>query len=155
MHRGFYLLFTMKPGRFYTPNTGNVMDGKAPVPGDTLPAPEAPGKESLPDDGSNAILEARNRDYKRDDKGRFAYSGGRKKQAKTKYAPSKQRNHKGVQLKPAEYSKLCSVFNTRYPGLMPQDGVKQVFTASHVYLAGADGYGGLTVYTKTKIKKGW
>ena len=80
LHRGFCVPFAMKSGQFYTPNTGSVADGKEPVPGDdsTAPADTPPGNESLPDDGSNAILEARNRDYKRDDKGRFAPDGGKK-----------------------------------------------------------------------------
>ena len=152
MHRGFYLLFTMKPGRFYTPNTGNVMDGKAPVPGDTLPAPEAPGKESLPDDGSNAILEARNRDYKRDDKGRFAYDGGKKPHAKTKYAPSRRKNTSKVNLKPEKYAQLSGAFKTMYPKAKPADGILTVSDGKYLYYATAAENGGIHVNGRQKIK---
>ena len=38
-----------------------------------------------------------------------------KPQAKTKYAPSPQRNHSGIQVKPKTYAKLCGEFNTKYP----------------------------------------
>ena len=135
------VLYNPKTHKLFTPNTGSVQQLRA---GDLREA------------AVDAILEERGRGYKRDEKGRFAGGGGGgHRKSKTKYAPSKQRSHKGMQLKPAEYSKLCSTFNTRYPGLTPQDGIRQITSASHLYRASADGYGGLTVYAKTKIKKGW
>lgn len=140
------VLYNPKTHELFTPNTGTSqqMGQSAKKPPEPLPA-----------EGEDAILEERGRAYKRDEKGRFAGGGGGgHRKGKTKYAPSRQRSHKGLQLKPAEYSKLCSTFNTRYPGLKPENGAKQVFTASHVYRATADGYGGLTVHSKYNIKKG-
>lgn len=82
------VLFDMKTGKYYTPNTGSVVDGKEPAPagqaptgpGAGSPAPadgqekqaEKVSPDTLPDDGGDGILEDRSRDYKRDDKGRFA-----------------------------------------------------------------------------------
>lgn len=49
-------------------NTGSVVgaDGQEPLPQEKEPVP-------LPGGADDAILEERSRDYKRDDKGRFAY----------------------------------------------------------------------------------
>ena len=86
------VLFDMKTGKYYTPNTGGVVDGKEPDPteqapggqktgpGTGSPAPadgqEKPAEKEhpdiLPDDGGDGTIEDRSRDYKRDDKGRFA-----------------------------------------------------------------------------------
>lgn len=100
------VLFDMKTGQFYTPNTGSVMGGKEPAPGEASPAPAdpPPGNEPLPDGGGDGILEARSRDYKRDDKGRFAYSGGR----------AKRGAKKAVRLKKAEYAKVTHEISTNY-----------------------------------------
>lgn len=148
------VLFDMKTGTFYTPNTGSVMDGKEPVPGDASPAPEdqPPGKEPLPDDGSDAILEARNRDYKRDDKGRFAYSGGRKKHTKTKYAPSRRKNASKVNLKPEKYAQLSGAFKTKHPQAKPADGILTVSDGKYLYYATAAENGGIHVKGRQKIK---
>lgn len=148
------VLFDMKTGKFYTPNTGSVVDGKEPVPGEATPAPAdpPPGKEPLPDDGSNAILEARNRDYKRDDKGRFAYSGGRKKHTKTKYAPSRRKNASKVNLKPEKYAQLSGAFKTKHPQAKPADGILTVSDGKYLYYATAAENGGIHVKGRQKIK---
>lgn len=68
-----------------------------------------------------------------------------KAQAKTKYAPSPQRNHKGIQLDEREYNKVCSEFNSLNPGskkgetdLVSKNGIR--------YFVESDGEGGITIY---------
>ena len=68
-----------------------------------------------------------------------------KPQAKTKYAPSPQRNHKGIQLDEREYNKVCSEFNSLNPGskkgetdLVSKNGIR--------YFVESDGEGGITIY---------
>lgn len=68
-----------------------------------------------------------------------------KAQAKTKYAPSPQRNHKGIQLDEREYNKACSEFNSLNPGskkgetdLVSKNGIR--------YFVESDGEGGITIY---------
>lgn len=146
------VLFDMKSGSFYTPNTGSVTDGKAPVPGAAILAPAGTKKEALPDDDDDAILEARGRDYKRDDKGRFAYSGGRKKHAKTKYAPSRRKNASKVNLKPDKYAQLAGAFKTLYPQAKPADGILTVSDGKYLYFATAAENGGIHVNGRQKIK---
>ena len=114
------------------------------------PAGEPAAESELPEPDEAAILEER---------GRFAGGGGgggsiRRKKGGTKYAPSPQRNHAGIQLKPKEYAKLCGTFNTRYPRLKPEDGARPIANATHLYRASADGYGGLIVHSKQSIKDG-
>ena len=138
------VLYDPKTHELFTPNTGTRQ-----ILGDS-------GPEALPQGPEDGILEQRGRYYKRDEKGRFAGGGGggsiRRKKGGTKYAPSPQRNHNGVQLKPKEYAKLCGAFNTRYPGLKPEDGARPITNATYLYRASADGYGGLTVHSKQPIK---
>ena len=138
------VLYDPKTHELFTPNTGTRQ-----ILGDS-------GPEALPQGPEDGILEQRGRYYKCDEKGRFAGGGGggsiRRKKGGTKYAPSPQRNHNGVQLKPKEYAKLCGAFNTRYPGLKPEDGARPITNATYLYRASADGYGGLTVHSKQPIK---
>ena len=79
---------------------------------------------------------------------------GRKsgKIGKTKYAPSPQRNHGGVQLSPKKYAQLCGTFGTQYPNLQPEDGAVSIRDAKYAYRVSADGYGGMIVHKKIKIK---
>ena len=75
------------------------------------PAGESAAESGLPEPDEADILEERGRDYKRDEKGRFAGGGGvgssiRRKNGGTKYVPSPQRNHAGIQLKPKENAKF-------------------------------------------------
>ena len=58
-----------------------------------VPAGESAAERELPEADEADILEERGRDYKRDEKGRFAGGGGgggsiRRKKGVTKYAPS-------------------------------------------------------------------
>lgn len=55
------VLYNPKTGQLFTPNTGKTRNINRQV---------------LPDDGSYDIIEDRARSYKRDKKGRFAYTGG-------------------------------------------------------------------------------
>lgn len=73
-----------------------------------------------------------------------------KPQAKTKYAPSPQRNHSGIQVKPKTYAKLCGEFNTKYPG--SRKGFQgTVFKGKYQYLATSDGEGGVIINRKIKL----
>lgn len=70
---------------------------------------------------------------------------------KTKYAPSPQRQKKGLQLKPDEYTRLCGAFNTAHPSAMNDDGVHIFDYGDYIYRVQPDGYGGLTVWDKQNI----
>ena len=145
------VLYDPKTREVFTPNTGTRQQLNSP-------AGEPAAESGLQEEGETGILEERGRYYKRDEKGRFAGGGGgwsiRRKKGGPKYSPKPQRNHSGVQLEPVEYVKLCSAFNMRYPESKPGDGAKPIFSSSHIYRATADGYGGLIVHSKSKIKDG-
>jgi len=88
--------------------------------------------------------------------GRFTSGGGGSKigsgkAGKTKYAPSPQRSHKGIQLKPKKYARLCGTLNTQFPGLKAGD-VRCICDAKKVYTVEADGYGGMHVISAVNIK---
>ena len=83
--------------------------------------------------------------------GRFTSGGGGGKMKGTKYAPSPQRNHGGIQLKPKTYARLCGVLGTRYPEL--QEGeIRYIRDARRQYKVKADGYGGFITLKVEKIK---
>lgn len=83
--------------------------------------------------------------------GRFTSGGGGGKIKGTKYAPSPQRNHGGIQLKPKTYARLCGVLGTRYPEL--QEGeIRYIRDARRQYKVKADGYGGFITLKVEKIK---
>ena len=92
------VLFDMTTGQFYTPNTGTVVDAEG-----MKQNPATAKNSGLPNDGKAAILETRSRDYKRDDKGRFAYDGGEKKNIR-----------KAVKLGRDEYGKVMHAISTSY-----------------------------------------
>ena len=83
--------------------------------------------------------------------GRFTTGGGGGKIGKTKYAPSPQRNHEGIQLKPKTYARLTGVLNTRFPGLNAGE-IRTIRNANQQYTVKADGYGGFTTLKIEKIK---
>jgi len=83
--------------------------------------------------------------------GRFTTGGGGGKIGKTKYAPSPQRNHEGIQLKPKTYSRLCGTLGTQYPNL-PEGAVRQIRDGQRVYTVKADGYGGMSVMRIKQIR---
>lgn len=87
----------------------------------------------------------------RDKHGRFTAGSGSGKISGTKYAPSPQRSHKGVQLNPKTYAKLTGILNTRFPGLEAGER-RKIRDAAREYLVEADGYGGFTVIEAYKIK---
>lgn len=141
------VLYDPKTKQIYTPNT----DSHAKI--------DDAGLQS--GDEGGIIAEKRYND-KHDEKGLFASNGGGaiksvtisedgtvttvyKPQAKTKYAPSPQRNHKGIQLDEREYNKVCSEFNSLNPGskkgetdLVSKNGIR--------YFVESDGEGGITIY---------
>ena len=119
---------------FYTPNT----DSHAKI--------DDAGLQS--GDEGDIISEKRYND-KHDEKGRFAEGSGSKHE-KTKYSPSPQRNHGGIQVKPKTYAKLCGEFNTKYPG--SRKGFQgTVFKGKYQYLATSDGEGGMIINRKIKL----
>ena len=83
--------------------------------------------------------------------GRFTNGGGSGKIGKTKYAPSPQRSHAGIQLKPKTYARLCGTLGTRFPGL--KDGeIRKIRDAKYEYTVRADGYGGFTAIDICRLK---
>lgn len=87
----------------------------------------------------------------RDKNGRWTGSSGGGKIGKTKYAPSPQRSHSGIQLTPKTYAKLTGTLNTRFPGLQAGE-VRKIRDARREYTVEADGYGGFKTLTVIKIK---
>lgn len=146
------VLYDPKTRQIYTPNT----DSHAKI--------DDAGLQS--GDEGDIIAEKRYND-KHDEKGLFARKDGGaiksvtvsedgtvttvyKPQAKTKYAPSPQRNHSGIQVKPKTYAKLCGEFNTKYPG--SRKGFQgTVFKGKYQYLATSDGEGGVIINRKIKL----
>lgn len=70
-----------------------------------------------------------------------------KPQAKTKYAPSPQRNHSAIQVKPKTYAKLCGEFNTIYPGSKKGES-GYISKGKYRYKAESDGEGGIIIRKK-------
>ncbi len=70
---------------------------------------------------------------------------------KTKYAPSPQRKHEGIQLGPKTYVKLTGTLNTRFPGLKAGE-VRIIRDAKREYTVEADGYGGFKTVKVRKFK---
>lgn len=83
--------------------------------------------------------------------GRFTSGGGSGKIGKTKYAPSPQRSHKGIQIGAKKYAKLCGTLGTQYPGLSAGE-VRYIRDAKRIYKVEADGYGGMAVLSSYPIK---
>lgn len=70
---------------------------------------------------------------------------------KTKYAPSPQRNHKGIQVSQNRYGKLCSAFKERYPDATKgSKGV--IYDDKYAYKAEADDKGGIIITHKRILK---
>lgn len=97
------------------------------------------------------ILELRHNENHDPANGRFTSGGGGGRMGKTKYAPSKQRNHGGVQLGAKRYARLCGTLGTQYPGLNAGE-IRYIRDAGRLYKVKADGYGGMTVLSSRKIK---
>lgn len=142
---------------FYTPNTNQ----HATMTGNTLQNEE-----------NRVIITEKRYNPNRDEKGRFAEGSGngnnkiksitangdgtftvvREPQSNSKYSPSPQRNHSGIQVKPKTYAKLCGEFNTKYP--MTEDNhviTGNIRHGNYVYRATRDEYGSLTIHGKAKI----
>lgn len=83
--------------------------------------------------------------------GRFTSGGGSGKIGKTKYAPSPQRSHKGIQIGAKKYAKLCGTLGTQYPGLSAGE-VRYIRDAKRIYKVEADGHGGMAVLSSYPIK---
>lgn len=71
---------------------------------------------------------------------------------KTKYAPSPQRQKKGIQVSKKKYARLTGTLNTNFPGIKPEDGTKLIYDANYAYYVRADGYGGMIISKRVKIK---
>ena len=70
-----------------------------------------------------------------------------KAQAKTKYAPSPQRNHSGIKVGVKTYSKLCGEYNTIYPGSKKGES-GYISKGKYRYKAESDGEGGIIIRKK-------
>ena len=146
------VLYDPTTRQIYTPNT----DSHAKI-----------DDAGLQNGGEGDIIAEKRYNDKHDEKGRFASKGGGaiksvtvsedgtvttvyKLQAKTKYEPSPQRNHSGIQVKPKTYAKLCGEFNTKYPG--SRKGFQgTIFKGKYQYLATSDGEGGVIINRKIKL----
>ena len=73
----------------------------------------------------------------RNKSGRWTSGGGSGKMRQTKYAPSSQRNHDGIQLKPKTYARLTGTVNTRFPGLEAGE-TRTIRDTKYEYLVRAD-----------------
>lgn len=161
------VLYDPETKRIYTPNTNKtgVMDESA-IPNrqadgmtsqyddEKAANNDDAGKDNLLDGNKDGTIEARGNPYHDPKTGRFASGpGGRSGKRKgTKYSPSPRRNTSGVPMGPKSYAKLCGEFQTRFPGLKPENGPRTLTKGAYRYNASADGYGGLIVHSKTKIK---
>lgn len=87
----------------------------------------------------------------RDKNGRWTGGSGSGKIGKTKYAPSPQRSHKGIQIGAKKYAKLCGTLGTQYPGLSAGE-VRYIRDEKRIYKVEADGYGGMAVLSSYPIK---
>lgn len=145
------VLYDPKTKQIYTPNTNQTSTMGTSVPG---PLGENDGFTTLQKGSDSSMMEPRANPNHDPKSGRFtAGPGGKKGHAKkTKYAPSTRRNVSGIQMGPKAYAKLCGEFNTRYPGLKPEDGTRWITKGVYAYKASADGYGGLIVHRKEKVK---
>lgn len=83
--------------------------------------------------------------------GRFTSGGGSGTMGKTKYAPSPQRSHSGIQLKPKTYTRLCGILGTRFPGTKAGE-IRRIQDSKREYLVKADGYGGFETIKIQKLK---
>lgn len=134
----------------FTPNTGKSanMDNTSALLENDKFIKDKNTETVLQSYESDDILEE-NRAQARDKNGRFAGGSGG---GKTKYAPSAQRNKAGIQVSPAKYSKLCGISNTKYPNASKDDNTKAFLDAKYVYDVTPDGYGGIIINSKIKIK---
>lgn len=146
------VLYDPETQRYYVTNTGKQVDMQS-----INPAAET---QSI-DDAEGDSEERYNHNHGSD--GRFTTGAGssgvdndRKGGKigvgrKTKYAPSPQRQHKGLQLKPEEYGMVCGELKTRYKNA-EAGSVKYVCVGNYSYLVEPDGHGGCIVRTKISMK---
>ncbi|MCD7906160.1 MAG: hypothetical protein LUH04_00370 [Clostridium sp.] len=78
-------------------------------------------------------------------------NAGRITAGKTRYAPSPQRQVKGIQVSHKKYAMLTGTLNTRYPNLRPEDGARIIYDAKYGCKVVADGYGGLVIEQRWKL----
>lgn len=84
--------------------------------------------------------------------GKFSHGSGEKnKKRSTKYAPSPRRNTSGITIGNKKYAKLCGALNTRYPGLK-KGNTAVISDEKYKYRVTADGFGGMIINKKYKIK---
>lgn len=104
---------------------------------------------------NDSILDEEVKDYSpnqpRDKNGRWTGGSSSGKIGNTKYAPSPQRSHKGIQIGAKKYAKLCGTLGTQYPGLNAGE-VRYIRDAKRIYKVEADGYGGMAVLSSYPIK---
>lgn len=81
--------------------------------------------------------------------GRFTSGGGSGKIGKTKYAPSKRANHRGITVSPKTFGILRGEFNTIFAGA-PKGRQGQVSYRGRRYLLEADGSGSVIILSSWK-----
>ena len=126
-----------------------------PLMGLGYETPEGETEKEDPSPFDLAAQDAAAYDYSpsqpRDKNGRWTGKGSSGRSEKTKYAPSPQRSHKGIQIGAKKYAKLCGTLGTQYPGLSAGE-VRYIRDAKRIYKVEADGYGGMAVLSSYPIK---
>lgn len=97
---------------------------------------QAPSKEEAPKDEPEAPKQQKKSTKKAD---------------KTKYSPSPQRNEGGIKIGAKKYNILCGIMNTENPNA-PEGVPLTINDAKYLYSVIPDGYGGMIVTEKWKIK---
>jgi len=145
------VLYNPKTKEIFTPNTGV----KARLDELRIGQPEQPEK-TLTDEPEPDIIEPRGC-YIQGADGKMQGSlpgpggGSGSKKKKPHYAPSKQRQRKGIHMSPKKYAKLCGTLGTQHPKAKAGD-VYTIRDAGTLYRVEADGYGGLAVLWRRKIE---
>lgn len=143
------VLYDPRTKTIYTPNT-NKMAGLEEAASPIF------GEAALRGEPDGDMIESRTNPNHDPHSGRFTsgsgVAGASGKKAKTKYAPSKQRNKNvKVKLPPKKYSRLCGTLGTIHPGLKAGD-IRRIHDGKKSYLVKADGYGGFETLEIVKIK---
>lgn len=144
------VLYDPQTQRYYVTNTGKQVDMQSINPAaDAVDDAEAdPEQRYNHNHGSDGRFTTGS-GSSGVDKGRKGGKIGAGK--KTKYAPSPQRQHRGIQVKPDEYGLVCGELKTRYPYAKAGEA-KHIHYNGYVYSVEADGYGGCTIMYKIKHK---
>lgn len=135
------VLYDPKTKQIYTPNTNEINS-----------IGESASDIGLQNDDEYDTIESRANPNHDPKTGKFAHgSGNSSKRRSTKYAPSPRRSKSGITIGNKKYAKLCGILNTKYPGLKKGD-TAFISDEKYHYRITADGFGGMTINKRHKIK---